>query len=116
MSPPRPLWRQAFDAVERRVAGPAERTVRTDAFNDVVTVAIRSRRALQRAVERRTRRLLHLANLPAATDVKRLSEQTAQLHRELRALQRQLDAVDESARGRSTTTDAPVRGRSTTKG
>jgi hypothetical protein len=103
MSRPRPLWRQAFDAVERRVAGPAERTVRTDTFNDVVTVAMRSRRVVQRAVERRTRRLLHLANLPTATDVKRLSEQTAQLHRELRALQRQLDAADDPARRRSTT-------------
>jgi hypothetical protein len=107
MSRPRPLWRQAFDAVERRVAGPAERTVRTDAFNDVLTVAIRSSRAVQRAIERRSRRVLHLANLPTATDVKRLAEQNAQLHREIRELQRRLDGA---------TTDAAARRRPGTRG
>jgi hypothetical protein len=33
-----------------------------------------------------------LANLPAATDVKRLSEQVAALRHEVRALQRERDA------------------------
>ena len=103
MARPRPLWRQAFDAVERRVAAPTERMTRADAFNDVLSAGLRSRRALQRAVERRTRRLLHLANLPAATDVKRLSEQVAALRREVRALQRELDKRADSARGRSAT-------------
>ena len=87
-----PGWRKAFDAVERRVARPIESGVRTDAFNDVMTVVFRTRRGLQRAIERQMRHALHLANLPAATDVKRLSEQVAALHHEVRALQRQRDA------------------------
>jgi hypothetical protein len=87
-----PGWRKAFDAVERRVARPVESGVRTDAFNDAMTVVFRTRRELQRAIECQTRRALHLANLPTATDVKRLSEQVAALHHEVRALQRDRDA------------------------
>ena len=87
----KPAWRKAFDAVERRVAGPVESGVRTDAFNDAMAVVYRTRREFQRGIEWQMRRALHLANLPAATDVKRLSEQVAALHRDLRAIQRELD-------------------------
>ena len=87
-----PGWRKAFDTVERRVARPVESGVRTDAFNDAMTVVFRTRRGLQRAIERQMRHALHLANLPAATDLKRLSEQVAALHHEVRALQREREA------------------------
>jgi hypothetical protein len=83
----KPLWRQAFDAVDRRVSGPVEAGARSDAFTDVVTVGWRLGRRVQREVERRTRHVLHLANLPTATDVRRLSEQVSALQRELRELQ-----------------------------
>jgi hypothetical protein len=87
----KPSWRKAFDAVERRVAGPVESGVRTDAFNDAMAVVYRTRREFQRGIEWQLRRVLHLANLPAATDVKRVSEQVAALHHDLRVLQRDLD-------------------------
>ena len=87
--PNTPGWRKAFDAVERRIARPVESGVRTDTFNDALTLVFRTRRELQRAIERQTRRALHTANLPTATDVKRLSEQVAALHHELRTLQRE---------------------------
>jgi hypothetical protein len=83
----KPLWRQAFDAVDRRVAGPVEAGTRSDAFADALTVGWRLSRRMQREVERRTRHVLHLANLPTATDVRRLSEQVSALQRELRELQ-----------------------------
>ena len=83
----KPLWRQAFDAVDRRVSGPVEAGARSEAFTDVVTVGWRLGRRVQREVERRTRHALHLANLPTATDVRRLSEQVSALQRELRELQ-----------------------------
>jgi hypothetical protein len=83
----KPLWRQAFDAVDRRVSGPVEAGARSDAFTDVVTVGWRLGRRVQREVERRSRHVLHLANLPTATDVRRLSEQVSALQRELRELQ-----------------------------
>jgi hypothetical protein len=87
----KPAWRRVFDALERPVAGPVERGVRTDVFNDALTFIFRTRRGVQRAVERRTRRALHVVNLPTATDIKRLSEQVASLHREVRAVRRELD-------------------------
>ena len=83
----RPLWRQAFDAVDRRIAGPVEGAARSDAFGDLLALTVRAERRLQRGIERRTRRALHLANLPTATDVRRLSEQVAELRRELRELE-----------------------------
>ncbi len=89
-----PLWRQAFDAAERRVAGPVDQIVRSEVFSDAVAIGLRAGRRAQSEVERRTRRALHLVNVPAATDVKRLSEQLAALHREVRALQRQLETRD----------------------
>jgi hypothetical protein len=86
-----PRWRRAFDAVEGRIAPPVERAVRTDAFADVLAVTVRVQRRLQREVERQSRRALHLVNMPAATDVKRLSSQLAELQRQTRALERRLE-------------------------
>jgi len=83
----KPLWRQAFDAVDGRVSGPVEAGARSDAFTDLLTVGWRISRRAQQEIERRTRRVLHMANLPTATDVRRLSEQVSALQRELRELQ-----------------------------
>ena len=83
----KPLWRQAFDAVESRAAGPVEAGAHSDVFSDLITLNVRLARRAQQEVERRTRRLLHMVNLPTATDVRRLSEQVASLQRELRELE-----------------------------
>jgi hypothetical protein len=87
----KPAWRKLFDAIEGRAAPPIEKGVRTDVFNDTLAVVFRTRRAINRAIEDRTNRLLHLANFSTGTDVRRLSEQVAALHREVRALRRELD-------------------------
>ena len=73
----KPLWRQAFDEVDKRVSGPVEAGAHSDLFGDLVTLQIKLARRAQREVERRTRRVLHVVNLPTATDVRRLSEQVA---------------------------------------
>ncbi len=83
----KPLWRKGFDAVDRRIATPLEAATRSDAFGDALTVAWRLRGRAQREVEKQSRRALHLVNLPAATDVRRLSEQVAALRREVRELE-----------------------------
>ena len=83
----KPLWRRTFDSVDRRIAGPVEATARSDAFGDALTLALRLRARAQRELEKRTRRVLHIANLPTATDVRRLSEQVAALRREVRELE-----------------------------
>jgi hypothetical protein len=92
MATGKPLWRQAFDAMERRVAGPTETAVRSDVFNDAVALTFRLQRRLQREVERRSRRALHAVNLPAASDIKRVSDQVATLERQVRSLQREVEA------------------------
>jgi hypothetical protein len=83
----KPLWRKAFDAVDRRVAGPVEAGAHSDLVGDLLALNVRVARLAQREVERRTRRALHMVNLPAATDVRRLSEQVAALQRDLRELE-----------------------------
>ena len=83
----KPLWRQVFDTVDRRVSGPVEAGAGSDAFLDLVTAGWRVRRGVQRQIERRTRHVLHMANLPTATDVRRLSEQVSALQRQVRELQ-----------------------------
>ncbi|HEY3187875.1 MAG TPA: hypothetical protein VGJ70_10395, partial [Solirubrobacteraceae bacterium] len=61
--------------------------------------ALRVNRRVQREVERRTRRALHLANLPTATDVRRLTQQVTDLQRQVRALSRELEeATDRNRR------------------
>ena len=90
-----PAWRRLFDAIEGRAAPPIEKGVRTDVFNDTLAVIVRVRRGVQRTVERQTRRGLHMANLPAASDVRRLSEQVAALHRDVRALKRTVNTDKE---------------------
>ena len=89
--PKPPLWRQAFDAVEGRVAKPAEQAVQSDVFADALALAFRGRRRVQREIERQSRRVLHLVNIPTATDVKRVSEQLAALQRQTRALEHRLE-------------------------
>jgi polyhydroxyalkanoate synthesis regulator phasin len=83
----KPLWRRAFDAVDRRVAAPVEAGAHSDLFGDIVALQWKLARRAQREVERRSRRFLHAVNLPTATDVRRLSEQVASLQRQVRDLE-----------------------------
>ena len=101
MSEP-PRWRQAFDAVERRVTPRAEEVVRSEAFavgaaltRRAVTVARGSARDL-------TARAWHLLNLPAGTDVSRLRAQVGALDREVRRLTLQLEAARRETERRGT--------------
>src|SRR6476659_9601909 len=57
----KPLWRRAFDEVDRRVAGPVERGAHSDLFGDLVALQWKLARRAQREVERRTRRALDVA-------------------------------------------------------
>jgi len=83
----KPLWRRAVDEVDRRVSGPVEAGAHSDVFNDLVTLQWKLAKRAQREVEKRSRRVLHFANLPTATDVRRLSEQVASLQRQVRELE-----------------------------
>lgn len=87
----KPLWRRAFDGVERRVAGPLESGVQSDAFADAVSLLVRSQDRLAREFQRRSGGMLGMVNLPVGSDVKRLSQQVASLERQVRELSKQLE-------------------------
>ena len=86
-----PLWRRAFDAVEKPLGDVLAQGARSGAFADSLAVGVRLQRRVQREIERRSRRTLHLFNLPSATDVRRLNRQVTDLRREVRELSRELE-------------------------
>ena len=93
MADPRPLWRRAFDEVDSRVSPKLEEMVQTEQFADVAATAAHLQVQLQRRAEQALRRGWHFWNLPAGSDVKRMSEQIASLERRVRDLSKQLEDV-----------------------
>jgi hypothetical protein len=81
-----PLWRQAFDAVEKRVTPPAEQLVRTPGFSVGVAAVSKARSVARGAARGVSARAWHLLNLPAGSDVSRLRSQVGALDREVRRL------------------------------
>ena len=90
-----PLWRKAFDTAERAVGGPLETVVRTETFADAVALVVAVRRRVGQEVERQSRRALHRVNLPAASDMRRISQQLAVLERQVRSLSHELEDMRE---------------------
>jgi hypothetical protein len=91
MSPPVPLWRQAFDVAERAVAPRAERLVRTPSFSIGAALVRRAQAVANSSARGLTARAWHLVNLPAGSDVSRLRAQIGALDREVRRLSLQLE-------------------------
>jgi hypothetical protein len=89
--PSPPLWRQAFDAVERRVTPHAEEFVRTETVAVGAALARRAVTLTRDTARGATTRLWHLIDLPAGTDVSRLRAQVGALDREVRRLTLQLE-------------------------
>jgi hypothetical protein len=94
----KPLWRRVFDGVERPIGTRLEQAVQTERFADVVGLALRARAEAERQVERASRQALHLANLPAASDVVRLREQVVSLDRHIRRLEDTLRRQEAASR------------------
>ena len=101
MSEP-PRWRQAFDAVERRVTPRAEEVVRSEAFAVGAALARRAVTVARGSAHVLTARAWHLLNLPAGTDVSRLRAQVGALDREVRRLTLQLEAARRETERRGT--------------
>lgn len=89
MSEEQPLWRQGFDVVERAVATRLEEVIGSERFAIAVGLASQAQKAVQRRTEKTTRRLLHVANLPAGSDITRILNELAQLQRQVRELAKQ---------------------------
>ena len=83
---PPPFWLRAVHRLERAVGEPVEWAVRSDSYFDAVTASKRVHRKARGTLEGLSRRGLHLLNLPAGTDVRRLREQLSRMERRLNHL------------------------------
>jgi hypothetical protein len=96
-----PLWLKAVYKVERAVGTRVEAVVRSDPYFDLVATTQRSQRQARALAEVVSRRCLHLLNLPAGSDVRRLREQLGRMDRRLSAIQKELaelEAVERDGR------------------
>jgi hypothetical protein len=88
----RPLWLAAVHKVERAIGEPVETAVHSDTYFDAVAELMRLRRKAIGAVEGVSRRCLHLLNLPAGTDLRRVREQLSRMERRIDELHDELAA------------------------
>lgn len=89
--PGKPLFWRVFDKAEEVLAPRLEEAVRGDAFLTALGLAARARARARRDFERRTRRLWHLVNLPAGSDLTRVRAELAELDREVRQVRTALE-------------------------
>jgi hypothetical protein len=90
----KPLLWKLFDTAEGAVAPRLEDLVRTGGFAQALGLAARTQAGVKRGLEQRSRRLWHLVNLPAGSDVAHLRRQIALLDRELREVRRALERAE----------------------
>jgi hypothetical protein len=90
----RPLWLRAVHRLERAIGEPIETVVRSDPYFDVVAHATRARAHAVGAAEGISRRCLHLLNLPAGSDVRRVREQLARMERRLQTLTDEIASLE----------------------
>ena len=90
-------WLEWIQRWERSIGEPVEQFVRSDAYFDLMTQAKRARAQVTRKVEGAWEEWLHLFNLPAATDIRRLREQLSRLERQVNRIAKDLEDREEDA-------------------
>jgi hypothetical protein len=103
-SPPKrlpPLWRLAFDIVERPVAAASESWVQTEVFMDALAMSWKLQKRLGREVHRGFGLWLDLWGLPRRSDLTTLVNQVASLERQVRQVTRELERERGSANGKA---------------
>ena len=86
-----PLWLRAVHRLERTIGEPIESALHSDTYFDLVTEMLRLRSRTERTLEGASRRMLHLLNLPAGSDIRRVREQLGRVERRLAELSKELD-------------------------
>ena len=90
----KPLWLRAVYKVERAVGTRVEAAVRSDTYFDLVAESQRRQKQVRALAEGLSRRCLHLVNLPAGSDVRRLREQLGRMDRRLHSIQKELAELE----------------------
>src|SRR4051795_852244 len=92
--PSPPIWRLAFDAVERPVGAASEAWVQSDVFMDTLALTWKVQRRFAKEVHRGLGLWLGLWDLPRRSDVSSLVTQVANLERQVRQMSRELERRD----------------------
>jgi hypothetical protein len=93
MAKPNPLWRRTFDAVEKPLRERAEALAGTEEFGRALLIAFGAWTTARRAARGTSTWLLHLANLPAHADLRRLSRQVGALENKVDRLSAELERI-----------------------
>jgi hypothetical protein len=88
---PPPLWRLAFDAVERPIGAASESWVQTDVFMDALALTWKVQRRMAHQVNRGLGAWFGLWGMPRRSDVNALVTQVASLERQVRQMARELE-------------------------
>jgi hypothetical protein len=88
-----PLWLRAVHRFERTLGEPLEAALHSDTYFDLITEMLRLKARTGRTLEGASRRMLHLLNLPAGSDIRRVREQLGRLERQLAQVSKELDDV-----------------------
>jgi hypothetical protein len=91
--PTNPRWRQAFDAVEKPLRERAEAIAGTEGFSRALMLLFGAATTVRRSSRGASTYLLHLANLPAHADLRRLARQVGALENKVESLTAGLDRV-----------------------
>jgi hypothetical protein len=86
-----PLWRKAFDAIERPLSAGSEAWIQSETLMDLTAVTFRVQRRMLTELQQTSERWLHLWGWVSRGDVMRLANQVGSLERQVRELQRAAD-------------------------
>jgi hypothetical protein len=84
-------WLDFVQRFERAIGEPVEQWVRSDAYFDVLTQMKRTRARVTKTFEDYAEQWLHMLNLPAASDVRRLHEQLSRLERRVERMANEIE-------------------------
>jgi len=91
--PTNPRWRQAFDALEKPLRERAEALTSTEEFSRALMLLFGAATTVRRGARGASTYLLHLANLPAHADLRRLARQVGALENKVESLSAELGRV-----------------------
>ena len=86
-----PLWRLAFDLVERPVGAASESLVQTDVFMDALAAGWKVQRRMTKEMQRGLGLWLDVFAIPRRSDLTMLVNQVASLERQVRQITRELE-------------------------